>query len=232
MSRPLLLLLDLEGVLSSGGEPIGEAIALVQEARRVCRVAVLTNASPAEVAALGLEPLVDAVITPERIGAAKPSAEAFRRALRVLQASPDTTTFCDDAVVNVAAAALLGIDAVHTPDTAALATALAVRGLDNGRSTEHRQWTADAGPTSDALIVSLPDRGDAEELAETLHIAGWEPCTVNSHRLAGDDDPEAVEWTVLVVTGPGGLPAGTHRGTLELEATPLGGFVHTPHPTG
>src|SRR4051794_31641429 len=123
MSRPLLLLLDLEGVLSARGEPIAEAIALVQEARRGCRGAVLTNASPAEVKSMGITSSVDAVITPERIGAAKPSADAFRRALRVLQGSPATTVFCDDAVVNVAAAALLGIDAVHTPDTAALAAA-------------------------------------------------------------------------------------------------------------
>ncbi|MCE6999393.1 HAD-IA family hydrolase [Saccharothrix sp. S26] len=142
------------------GEVIGEALDLVRSVRRRCRVALLSNATdrlPRDLAALGLDREVDAVVSSARIGVAKPAPEAFRRALRVLQHSPSGTLFCDDNAVNVAAARTVGIDAVHTPDFPSLHGAVASRGLlDEG---------AGGGPERAAgpLVLVLHERDDARK---------------------------------------------------------------------
>ena len=204
------------------GEVIPEALELVRLVRRRCRVALLSNATdrlPRDLAALGLDREVDAVVTSARLGVAKPSPEAFRRALRVLQHSPSGTLFCDDNAVNARAARTVGIDAVHTPDFPSLHEALSSRGLLDDRTGSG--W---AGP-SGALLLVLHDREDAEEAARELGDAGWAPCAVHKDVLAGEDDLEDADWVVELTTGPDDAPASTHRGLLEELAGRYDGFV-------
>ncbi|MFD7659459.1 HAD family hydrolase [Actinosynnema sp. NPDC059797] len=204
------------------GEVVPEALELVRRVRKRCRVALLSNATdrlPRDLAELGLDREVDAVVTSARLGVAKPSPEAFRRALRVLQHSASGTLFCDDTAVNAEAARTVGIDAVHTPDPAALHAALSSRGLlDEGPA-------GPAGGHGGALLVVLHDRGDAEEAARELAEAGWSPCAVHRDLLAGEDDAEDADWVVELVSGPDDQPADAHRGLLEELAARYDGFV-------
>ncbi len=204
------------------GEVIDEALDLVRRVRRRCRVALLSNATdrlPRDLAALGLDREVDAVVSSARLGVAKPAPEVFRRALRVLQHSPSGTLFCDDNPENAEAARTVGIDAVHTPDSAALHGALSSRGLlDDGSGA------GSAGAPGPLLLV-LHDREDAEEAARELGAAGWAPCAVHKDVLAGEDDLEDADWVVELTTGPDDQPASAHRGLLEGLAGRYDGFV-------
>ncbi|NUT51993.1 MAG: HAD-IA family hydrolase, partial [Saccharothrix sp.] len=204
------------------GEVVDEALALVRRVRERCRVALLSNATdrlPRDLAALGLDREVDAVVSSARIGVAKPSPEAFRRALRVLQHSPSGTLFCDDNAENAAAARALGIDSVHTPDFPALREALTSRGL-----LDDVTRTGDVGGRGPLLLV-LHDPADAGEAARELAEAGWSPCAVHKDVLAGEDDLEDADWVVELVTGPDDRPASAHRGLLEELAGRYDGFV-------
>jgi hypothetical protein len=78
---------------------------------------------------------------------------------------------------------------------------------------------------ADGLLVILPQRDDAETLAAELRHAGWAPCDLHRERLAGDDDPEAVEWVLTLVTAPDCSPADAHRAELEELAERYEGFV-------
>ena len=78
---------------------------------------------------------------------------------------------------------------------------------------------------ADGLLVILPQRDDAETLAAELRRAGWAPCDLHRERLAGDDDPEAAEWVLTLVTAPDGSPADAHRADLEELAERYEGFV-------
>ncbi|GAA3461295.1 HAD family hydrolase [Saccharothrix longispora] len=204
------------------GEVVPEALDLVRRVRGRCRVALLSNATdrlPRDLAALGLDREVDAVVTSARLGVAKPSPEAFRRALRVLQHSTSSTLFCDDNEENAAAARTIGLDAVHTPDAASLREALRSRGLLDGGGGA--TGTARGGP----LLLVLHDRDDAEQAAGELAEAGWAPCAVHKDLLAGEDDVEDADWVVEPTTGPDGQPASAHRGLLEALAARYDGFV-------
>ncbi|MBB5955099.1 putative hydrolase of the HAD superfamily [Saccharothrix tamanrassetensis] len=117
------------------GEVVPEALALVRKVRSHHRVALFSNATtrlPEDLRRLGLDREVDDVVTSALIGAAKPTPEAFRRALGQLRVSADETVFCDDNAENAAGAVAVGIDGVHVPDVAALRAALADRGLLDG----------------------------------------------------------------------------------------------------
>ncbi|MFD4674178.1 HAD-IA family hydrolase [Lentzea sp. NPDC058450] len=191
------------------GEVIAEALALVRVARRQCFVALLTNATTrleADLATLGLDAEVDAVFNSARLGLAKPDLAVYRRVLDELGYS--SGVFCDDTAANVEAARAAGLDGVHVPDTAALRTALAVRGL--------------IPPT---VLLILPDRDEAEELAADLLEDGWGPCHVHRDMLAGEDDAEAVDWVIELTTAPDGLPASAHRPELDEIAERCEGFT-------
>ena len=191
------------------GEVIPDALALVRAARRQCFVALLSNATTrleSDLALLGLDGEVDAVFNSARLGVAKPDQEIFRRVLAELGHS--TAVFCDDTEENVAAAREAGLDAVHVPDTAALRTALAVRGL--------------IPPT---VLLILPDRDEAEELAAELLEDGWGPCAVHRDMLAGEDDAEDVDWVIELTTAPDGTPASAHRAELDDLADRHDGFT-------
>ncbi|MCX2950639.1 HAD family hydrolase [Lentzea sp. NEAU-D7] len=194
---------------ATSGEVIPEALALVRVARRQCFVALLSNATTrleADLALLGLDGEVDAVFSSARLGLAKPDPAIYRRVLDELGYS--TGVFCDDDAENAAAATAAGLDGVHVPDTAALRTALAVRGL--------------IPPT---VLLILPDRDEAEELAASLLEAGWGPCAVHRDMLAGEDDAEDVDWVIELTTAPDGLPASAHRGALDDLAEQHDGFT-------
>jgi HAD superfamily hydrolase (TIGR01509 family) len=207
---------------SRPGEVITEALDLVRQARKRCRVALLTNATsrlPDDLRLLGLDREVDAVVSSARIGVAKPSPEAFRRALRVLQHSPGGTVFCDDKAENTAGAAAIGIDGVHTPTTAALREALSERGL-----LDDPPGAAPPGVADEVLLV-LPEREDAERIARDLAERGWAPAAVHRELLAGEDDAEAADWVVELLTAPDGRPAGSRRDWLDALAERHDGFT-------
>lgn len=88
--------------------------------RRSWRVGVLTNGSPGvqrrKVEALGLEPLVDAVLfaTEYGDGTGKPEAQAFQAALDRLGVTPDATVFVgDDRYADIDGASALGMSVIH-----------------------------------------------------------------------------------------------------------------------
>jgi putative hydrolase of the HAD superfamily len=75
------------------------------------------------------------------------------------------------------------------------------------------------------LLLVFPEREDAEAVADELVDAGWAPAEVHAERLAGDDDPEAVEWTVTLSTAPDGSAAVDNRADIERLAQEYDGFV-------
>ncbi|WP_440902518.1 HAD family hydrolase [Actinosynnema sp.] len=205
------------------GEVVPEALELVRAVRGRCRVALLTNATDrigADLAALGLDREVDAVVSSARLGVAAPDPEAFRRALRVLQHSPSATLFCDDSAGNAEGARAAGLDAAHTPDAAALRDALVSRGLLEGGADAGAEGAA-AGP----VLLVLHDRDVAEEVAAELLAAGWSPCLVHKELLAGEDDAEDADWVVEVESGPDGRAADVHRPFLDALAERHEGFT-------
>lgn len=194
---------------ASPGEVITEALALVRMARRQCFVALLTNATTrleADLALLGLDVEFDAIFNSARLGLAKPDPAIYRRVLAEL--GYPTGVFCDDTAENVTGALEAGLDGVHVPDTAALRRALAVREL--------------IPPT---VLLILPDRDEAEELADELRAAGWGPCAVHRDMLAGEDDAEDVDWVIELTTAPDGAPASAHRDELDDLAERHDGFT-------
>lgn len=78
-----------------------------------------------------------------------------------------------------------------------------------------------------AVLVTLSDRGDAEELAEQLLEQGYEPCLVYRDMLAGEEDAEDVDWIIDVLTGPHGGSAVFDEPHLSLLAEDYGGFTTT-----
>lgn len=77
--------------------------------------------------------------------------------------------------------------------------------------------------TGGAVLVTLPDREDANELAEQLLEQGYEPCRVYRDMLAGEDDAE--DWVIEILTGPHGGPAVFDEPHLLLLAEDYGGFA-------
>ncbi len=197
------------GFVATPGEVIPEALALVRAARRQCFVALLSNATTrleSDLALLGMDVELDAIFSSARLGVAKPDPAIFRRVLDELGHS--TAVFCDDSEENAAAACEAGLDGVHVPDTAALRTALATRGLIPA-----------------TVLLILPDRDEAEELAAELLKAGWGPCAVHRDMLAGEDDAEDVDWVIELTTAPDGTPASAHRDELDDLAERHDGFT-------
>ncbi|MEY9212980.1 hypothetical protein NI17_003020 [Thermobifida halotolerans] len=77
-----------------------------------------------------------------------------------------------------------------------------------------------------AVLVTLAEREDAEELAGQLLEEGYAPCTVHRDMFAGEDDAEDVDWVIEVRTGPGGAPAAMDEDGLSALAEDYGGFTH------
>ncbi|GAA1389568.1 hypothetical protein GCM10009639_17340 [Kitasatospora putterlickiae] len=105
-----------------------EVVDLLRRARRRAPVLLVTNATvwlEEDLAALGLADLADGVVNSARVGAAKPDPAIFRVAAERAGVPPEGCLFVDDSARNVAAAARLGMTAVHFREPADLAGALA-----------------------------------------------------------------------------------------------------------
>jgi hypothetical protein len=79
-------------------------------------------------------------------------------------------------------------------------------------------------PDHHGVLLVLPDRGDAEELARQLATDGYRPATLHRDMLAGDDDAEDVDWVIELVTAPSGEPAAEHHSQLTALAEQYDGF--------
>lgn len=75
------------------------------------------------------------------------------------------------------------------------------------------------------VLVTVPDRESAEELAEQLLDQGYSPCTVHRDKFAGEDDDEDVDWIVDVHTGPHGGPATFDEPHLQMLGADYGGYA-------
>ena len=101
--------------------PVEVTASMVDLIRRLhgpYRTGLLSNASDAVTPAFiaeryGLGGLFDVQIVSALVGLAKPDPAIYRLALERLGAAPEATIFVDDYPPNVAAAAALGIQAVH-----------------------------------------------------------------------------------------------------------------------
>ena len=78
---------------------------------------------------------------------------------------------------------------------------------------------------TDGILLVLPERDEADTVAAGLRAAGWAPGDVHPERLAGDDDPEAVEWVIPLATAPDGTLAAVRREELDALAAEHGGFA-------
>lgn len=101
---------------------------LVRRLRGQYRTGLLSNASDVLPALLGerygLDGLFDVEVISALVGLAKPDPAIYRLALERLGTPPEATVFVDDYELNVAAAAALGIRAIHFVGYEALIPAL------------------------------------------------------------------------------------------------------------
>lgn len=117
--------------------PIGRvepaATALAQRARsagiRTVMVANATSRLDRDLAALGLDEAVDAVVSSSRIGAVKPDPEIYLYAAEVGGAKPERCLFVDDTAANVAGAEAVGMTALLYAGIGSLPEIAAALGL-------------------------------------------------------------------------------------------------------
>ncbi len=106
---------------------------LVRRLRSRYRMALLSNASDILPQVLreryGLDGLFDVEVISALVGLAKPDPAIYRMALERLATLPEATVFVDDYEPNVAAAAALGIRAIHFVGYGALILALQKQGV-------------------------------------------------------------------------------------------------------
>jgi len=107
---------------------------LVRRLHGLYRTGLLSNASDAVTPEFiaeryGLGGLFDVEIVSALVGLAKPDPAIFRLALERLGTAPEATIFVDDYPPNVAAAAALGIQALHFTGYEALIAELEQRGV-------------------------------------------------------------------------------------------------------
>jgi FMN phosphatase YigB (HAD superfamily) len=98
------------------GSVNGEVLHLAIQARQVCRIGLITNATdrlPQDLADLGLTEHFDLVVNSSAVGFAKPRPEIFRHALHLASVESVQAAFVDDTLTNVLAARALGIRAHH-----------------------------------------------------------------------------------------------------------------------
>jgi putative hydrolase of the HAD superfamily len=106
--------------IAAWSKPVGEVnrevLNLIIEARRTCRIGLITNATDrlgSDLAALGLPEHLDFIINSSEVGFAKPSSEIFTHALAVAGVRPKEAVFIDDTLSNITAATAMGITAHH-----------------------------------------------------------------------------------------------------------------------
>lgn len=104
-------------VYQSSRRPVDGALALLEALRANVHIAVVTNSTVAEqtekLATFGLAPFIEALVTSEEIGVAKPDARIFGAALRRLDVTSDEAVMVGDSWFNDVQGALgAGIAAV------------------------------------------------------------------------------------------------------------------------
>jgi putative hydrolase of the HAD superfamily len=117
--------------------PIGRvepaAVAVVERARSAgIRTVMVTNATSRldrDLAALGLDEAVDAIVNSSRIGAVKPDPQIYLHAAEVGGAKPERCLFVDDTPANVAGAETVGMTALLYTGTDMLPELAATLGL-------------------------------------------------------------------------------------------------------
>jgi putative hydrolase of the HAD superfamily len=126
-----------EHAVAAWSKPIGsvhyDVLRVVIQARRYCRVGLVTNATdrlPRDLVGLGLAEHLDFVVNSSDVGFAKPNAEIFRHALAIAGAQPAETLFVDDTLENVSAATELGIHAHHFTSSANFGKFMQAFGID------------------------------------------------------------------------------------------------------
>ena len=75
------------------------------------------------------------------------------------------------------------------------------------------------------VLLILPDRADAEALADELATAGYRPARVHRDMFSGEDDAEDVDWVVELATTPDGRPAADEFDRLGALADDHDGFA-------
>ncbi len=122
-----------------------DVLRLVVEARELCRVGLITNATSRlreDLEALGLAERLDFVVNSSEVGFAKPSPQIFARALAIAGATAPDTMFVDDTAANVSAAAALGMHAHHFTSVPGLRAFLQLCRMSNrpsGQDQERRK---------------------------------------------------------------------------------------------
>jgi len=93
-----------------------EVLELLTAVRRRVPVVLVSNATTrleADLAALGLDGALDAVVNTARIGVAKPDERVYRIAAELAGTAPEGCLFVDDTAGHVAAARAVGMTGVH-----------------------------------------------------------------------------------------------------------------------
>ena len=104
-----------------------EVVALLRRARVRVPLVLVSNAAlelESDLDSLGLGDLADHVVNSARVGLAKPDPRIYRLAAELAGTPPERCLFVDDGEENVAAAAALGMRAVHFREPADLERAL------------------------------------------------------------------------------------------------------------
>lgn len=109
-----------EQAVLAWSKPAGEVhqgvLSLLIEARKHCRIGLVTNATDRlrnDLLRIGLAQHFDFVVNSSEVGFAKPSPEVFLQALNAASARPAEAVFIDDTLENVHAAEKLGIRSHH-----------------------------------------------------------------------------------------------------------------------
>jgi putative hydrolase of the HAD superfamily len=130
---------EVAAAVSAWSAPIGTvsepALNLVQRVRQSAPIVLVTNATSRldrDLEALGLPTHFDAVINSSVVQSAKPSAGIYAAALEAAGVAATEALFVDDQVINVTAAAKLGINAHHFTTHEALSACLHACGLLHG----------------------------------------------------------------------------------------------------
>lgn len=104
-----------------------EVVALLRRARVRVPLVLVSNAAldlESDLHSMGLSDLADHVVNSARVGLAKPDPRIYRLAAELAGTAPERCLFVDDSEENVAAAAALGMRAVHFRGPADLERAL------------------------------------------------------------------------------------------------------------
>jgi putative hydrolase of the HAD superfamily len=97
-----------------------DVVSVIEFLQKNYRIVLFSNAVPKFLRKIlkenNLERLFDSVVISSEIGVAKPDLAFFRKALKIIKASPEEVFFIDDNLENIQAAGQLGIQSVVYKD--------------------------------------------------------------------------------------------------------------------